>query len=114
MVSQAYVPHRGDVVWLDFNPTKGHEQAHVRPALVVSPKTYNQKTSLALVCPITSTNKGYPFEVPVVTKKVSVVILADHLRSVDWRARRASYIGRVKPATFTAVQTKLELLIAGE
>ncbi len=86
----AYVPDCGDLIWLTFDPQAGHEQSGRRPALVLSPKSYNQKSGLALVCPITNQAKGYPFEVPIPTGYgVSGVILADHVRSVDWRARRA-------------------------
>lgn len=80
---------RGDIVWLDFTPTKGHEQSGKRPALVISPKEYNAKSGLMLVCPITSKRKGYPFEVTI-SGKIKGAILADQIRSVDWRARNAN------------------------
>lgn len=90
----AYVPEAGDLVWLNFDPQAGHEQAGRRPALVLSPKMYNQKSGLALVCPVTSRTKGYPFEVAVPSGHgVDGVILADHVKSVDWRARRAERLG---------------------
>jgi mRNA interferase MazF len=86
-----YVPSRGDVVWLEFNPQAGHEQAGRRPALVVSPREYNGRVGLALLCPITSREKGYPFEVPLPAGLAATgVILADQVKSLDWRARRAS------------------------
>lgn len=69
MVKKSYSPHQGDVVWVDFNPAKGREQAKVRPAIIVSPKSYNRKTSLAILCPIASIEKGYPFEVRIAGKK---------------------------------------------
>ena len=112
MVARRYVPDRGDLVWIDLNPTRGREQAKVRPALVVSPKAYNQKTSLALMCPITSAEKGYPFEVVLSTKKVAGVVLADHIRSLDWNARKAKFISKAKPAELAEVQQKLSLLLA--
>jgi mRNA interferase MazF len=94
----AYVPTRGDVVWLDFNPQTGREQAGRRPAVVLSPEEYNDRTGLALFCPITSAVKGYPFEVAVPEGQgVIGVILADHIRSLDWRARRAEYVGTLPP-----------------
>lgn len=89
----SYVPNRGDLVWLDFSPRAGHEQAGRRPAFVVSPVSYNQKAGLMLACPVTSKVKGYPFEVPLPKElPVKGVILADQIRSLDWRARRVDYI----------------------
>lgn len=111
MVTKNYIPNRGDLVWVDFNPTKGREQAKVRPAIVVSPKKYNQKTNLALMCPITSVVKGYPFEVEVKDKKVSGVVLADHVRSLDWKVRNVKYITKAKAKAITEVQNKLLLLV---
>ncbi|MEY3783886.1 MAG: hypothetical protein RLZZ230_208 [Candidatus Parcubacteria bacterium] len=113
MVNKSYIPDTGDIVWVDFNPTVGREQAKVRPAFVISPKVYNQKTSLALMCPITSVEKGYPFEVAVSDAKVEGVILSDHIRSLDWRARNVSFIVKMKPKTIRAVRQKLSLLIGG-
>ena len=85
------MPDRGDVVWLEFDPQAGHEQAGRRPALVVSPSAYNGRVGLALLCPITSRQKGYPFEVPLPSDLATTgVILADQVKSLDWRARRAS------------------------
>ena len=92
MVDREYVPARGDIVWLSFTPEVGHEQAGHRPALVLSPEAYNEKTSLALFCPITSRGRGYPFEVPLPSSSaVSGVILADQVKSLDWRARHARF-----------------------
>ena len=90
-----FVPDTADLVWLTFDPQSGCKQAGRGPALVLSPKVYNQKAGLALVCPVTSQIKGYPFEVSVPSGcGVTGVILADHVQSVDWRAHRASRIGR--------------------
>jgi mRNA interferase MazF len=111
MVKKQYVPDRGDLVWVDFNPTKGREQAKVRPAIVISPKNYNQKTGLAIMCPLTSAQKGYPFEVEVKNKKVAGVILSDHVRSLDWKARNVIHIAKAKPAVISEVQVKLSLLL---
>lgn len=114
MVAKTYIPDRGDLVWVDLNPTKGREQAKVRPAIVVSPKNYNQKTNLALMCPVTSVQKGYPFEVAVKDKKVSGVVLADHVRSLDWKARNVKFIARAKSKVMQEVQTKLLLLVGAQ
>jgi mRNA interferase MazF len=86
----AYIPDRGDIVWLNFTPQAGHEQAGHRPALVLSPASYNGKTSLMLCCPITSQIKRYPFEVALGDNlPVSGAVLADQVKSVDWKARQA-------------------------
>ena len=94
-MTAAYVPDRGDLVWLEFTPQTGSEQAGRRPALVISPKAYNGKVGLALFCPVTSRVKGYPFEVALPEGSGVVgVVLADQLKSLDWRARRAKLIER--------------------
>ena len=86
----AYVPERGDIVWITFNPQAGHEQAGRRPAVVLSPKAYNGKVGLALLCPITSQIKGYPFEVALPEGlPVGGVILSDQVKNLDWKARNA-------------------------
>lgn len=106
-----YVPHQGDVVWIDFDPQKGNEIKKKRPALIISPKSYNQKTNLALVMPITSQIKGYPFEVLLNVKEVEGVILADHLRSVDWKIRNAEKITTLSTKTVREALSKLALLV---
>ncbi len=111
MVAKQYVPNRGDVVWLTFNPTRGHEQKGRRPALVISPFIYNAKSGLTLVCPITSQVKNYPFEVNMKIKGVEGVGLVDQIRSVDWGARDAKRIGSVSEATMRQVQELLQKLI---
>jgi len=88
-----YIPSRGDVVWLTFHPQAGHEQSGRRPAFVVSPRAYNKKVGLFLVCPITSREKGYPFEVQIATKSgITGVVLADQIKSLDWKARQAEFV----------------------
>jgi mRNA interferase MazF len=92
-VAAQYVPERGEIVWLEFNPQLGHEQAGRRPALVVSPGSYNRKVGLALFCPVTSQVKGYPFEVVLPPGlEVQGAILSDQVKSFDWRVRRARRI----------------------
>ena len=113
MVSQSsYVPGRGDIVWLTFNPQAGHEQAGRRPALVLSPASYNGKTGLALFCPITSQVKGYPFEVPVPDGlTVNGVVLADQVKSLDWQARQAECICKVPENVTLQVLQRVGALI---
>ena len=107
-----YIPQRGDVIWLDFNPQAGREQAGRRPAFVVSPAAYNGKVGLALVCPVTSRVKGYPFEVLLPAGlAVTGVILSDQLKSLDWRKRRAEYLCTVPESTIVEVIKKVEALI---
>ena len=108
----AYVPERGDVVWINFNPQAGHEQAGKRPAVVLSPATYNGKVGLALLCPITNKIKGYPFEVSIPDKlDVSGVILSDQLRSLDWRARNATFICKLPDDVIKEVIDKAGTLL---
>ena len=108
----AYCPRRGDVVWLTFDPQSGHEQAGRRPALVLSPEAYNGKVGLALLCPITSHAKGYPFEVPLPEgAPVEGVALADQVKSLDWRARQAEYAGTIPTTTMGDVLARIHTLL---
>lgn len=108
----AFVPDAGELIWLRFDPQAGHEQAGRRPALVLSPKSYNQKSGLALVCPVTSQVKGYPFEVQLPDGcGVRGVILADQVKSLDWKARRAERIGRIPELTLHEVLARLTALL---
>lgn len=111
MKKAAYIPERGDVVWTDFNPQAGREQAGKRPALVLSPKTYNARTGLAVMVPITRHVKGYPFEVAIQIKTVKGVALADHLKNLDWQVRWVKHVGTVPPAALAEVTTKVSLLL---
>ena len=108
---KAYTPAQGDLVWLEFNPQAGHEQAGHRPALVLSRKEYNQKTSLAVFCPITTKPKGYPFEVAVEGRKVHGVVLADHVKSLDWKARKATFIEHADPKVLRETLSKFSVII---
>jgi len=111
-VRAAFVPEAGDFVWLTFDPQAGREQAGRRPALVLSPRAYNAKSGLALVCPITNQAKGYPFEVAVAAGQGATgVILADHVKSVDWKARRAEKLGHCTPEVIEEVRAKLAPLL---
>jgi len=110
--ARRHTPDRGDVVWLDFDPGTGHEQAGRRPALVLTPQAYNDKVGLAVFCPITSRVKGYPFEVQLPSRfKVRGVVLVDQVRSLDWRARKAALAGRVPEAVLAEVTAKLRALL---
>lgn len=115
MRRRAYVPERGDIVWLEFNPQSGHEQAGVRPALTVSPSTYNRKVGLGLFCPITRKIKGYPFEVLLPEDSpVEGVVLADQIRSLDWKARGAKFAVKAPVEVIRETQGKLTALIGPE
>lgn len=107
-----YVPRRGDAVWLDSNPQTGREQAGRRPAFVVSPVSYNRKVGLFVVCPITTKQKGYPFEVDVPSgHKADGVILADQIKSLDWRARNAALLCPLPEAVTQEVLQKVNALL---
>lgn len=113
-MARGYVPDRGDVVWLQFDPQTGHEQAGHWPALVVSPKAYNRKVGLALFCPVTSQVKGYPFEVVFPSgSKVSGAVLADQLKSLDWRVRKAKRYARAPDEMLNEVLGKILVLVGG-
>ncbi len=105
-----YVPDAGDIVWLLFEPQAGREQAGHRPALVISPAAYNGKTGLMRCCPMTTQIKGYPFEV-VIAGARSGVVLADQVKSLDWRARKATRKGRASAAELSEVRAKALALI---
>ncbi len=108
----AYVPERGDAVWITLDPQAGHEQAGRRPALVLSPSAYNGRVGLALLCPITNRAKGYPFEVTLpADSPVTGVVGADQVKSLDWKARQASRIGAVPPEVVAEVVRRLQTLL---
>ena len=110
--AKTFVPNRGDIIWLNFNPQSGHEQAGKRPALVLSPALYNRKTSLLICCPITSRIKGYPFEVLLPPQsKLQGVVLSDQVKSLDWRARRATLAGKSGSEVLSEVHAKLDVLL---
>lgn len=107
------MPDRGDAIWLTFDPQAGHEQSGRRPAVVLSPKKYNGPTGLAILCPVTSQVKGYPFEVLLPAGlPIEGAVLADQVRNLDWRARRASRICSLPGATTEEVLGKLGTLLA--
>ena len=109
----AYVPERGDAVWLTFDPQAGHEQAGRRPAIAVSPRAYNEKVGLALFCPVTGRRKGYPYEVEIPRDlAISGVVLSDQLKSLDWRARKAEFICRLPEHATLELLAKIRTLTA--
>ena len=109
------IPERGDFVWLNFDPPSGREQAGRRPAIVLTPASYNRPAGLAIVCPITQHAKGYPFEVALpLGLPVQGVVLSDHARSLDWRARRAELIAVAPADVLDEVTAKVQALISGE
>ena len=110
MVAARYVPDAGDVVWLQFDPQAGHEQAGHRPALVLTPARYNDLRGMMICCPMTSRIKGYVFEV-VVTEDPPSVVLADQLKNLDWRARKATRKGSVTPEVLAEVQARIKSLL---
>lgn len=109
----SYVPDKKDIVFITFNPQAGHEQAGHRPALVISPKAYNEKTGLAIFCPITTKIKGYPFEVLIPEGlEVKGAILVDQVKSLDWRIRQAKFICTLPQDSFNEAIEKLSVLIS--
>jgi len=111
MVKDKYIPERGDIVWLNFEPQSGHEQKGKRPAIVVSSKDYNEKVGLGLFCPITSKIKNYPFEVKISVKKINGVVLSDQIKSLDWRTREIEYIGKETSGKMDEIINKISVLI---
>jgi mRNA interferase MazF len=111
-MTKSYCPERGDVVWLEFMPQYGHEQSGRRPALTLSPASYNRKVGLAIFCPITNQVKGYPFEVLIPKgSKASGAILSDQVKSLDWKARNASKTCRISGDVIEEVLEKIGLLL---
>ena len=109
-MARSYVPDAGEIVWISFSPQAGHEQAGHRPAVVLSPAAYNAKTSLMVCCPMTTQIKNYPFEV-LVTSGGPSAVLADQVKSLDWRKRRAKRKGTISPAELAEVRAKIRALI---
>lgn len=112
MVAKPYVPDAGDLVWLTFDPQAGHEQGGRRPALILSPREYNARARLALACPVTSNKKGYPFEVAIPAGHgISGVVLADHVKNLDWQARQAAFESKAPAALLSEVRERLRPLL---
>jgi mRNA interferase MazF len=110
-VVKPYIPRAGDIIWLDFDPQAGREQAKRRPALVITERSYNQASGLVIVCPLTSRRKPYPFALPAIVGKVEGAVLVDHLKSMDWTARQASFHSKADSALLTKVRAYLGVLL---
>ena len=111
VTAKGYVPARGDVVWLDFDPQAGHEQKGRRPALVISQDAYNEKVGLAILCPVTSKEKGYPFEVKLNCKKIEGWILSDQVKSLDWKIRNIEFIEKADKGVTDRVIELIKLIL---
>lgn len=108
-----YIPERGDIVWINMSPQAGHEQSGRRPAVVLSPSTYNARAGLALMCPVTSRIKGYPFEVALPPDlPASGVVLSDQVRSLDWRQRQAEFIAALPASLTDDILARVRALLA--
>ena len=115
MVTREYIPEAGNIVWLDFGPSQGHEQQGVRPGIVVSNSSFNIKTGISLVCPITKQDKGYIFTVTLKKGlKTSGVILVNHIKSIDWRTRKVQFIEKTEQQTLEDVQSLIKAILSGE
>jgi mRNA interferase MazF len=108
---EKYIPERGDIVWLNFNPGSGHEQKGKRPAVVISPKEYNEKVGLGLFCPITSKIKNYPFEVKIKNDTINGVVLADQIKSLDWKTRKIEFITKETSKKVNEIIDKISVLL---
>ena len=111
MVTKDYIPERGDIVWLNFTPQAGREQQGRRPTIVISPQAYNKKVGLALFCPITTKQKGYPFEVKIINENINGVILSDQIKSLDWQHRDIEYVTKITNEEMNEIIKKLSVLI---
>lgn len=111
MAPRRYVPDASDVVWLEFDPQAGHEQAGHRPALVISPASYNGKAGLMVCCPMTTRIKGHPFEVLTDVDGVASAVLSDQVKSLDWKVRRARKKGSVPADVMVHVRAKIKALL---
>jgi mRNA interferase MazF len=107
----SYVPQAGDIVWLDFDPQAGREQAKRRPALVITDRSYNRASGLVIVCPLTSRRKPYPFALPASIDQVEGAVLVDHIKSMDWAARKAKFHSTADPALLARVRAYLRVLL---
>jgi mRNA interferase MazF len=106
-----YVPEAGDIAWLDFDPQAGREQGRRRPALVLTDQSYNRASGLIVVCPLTSRRKPYPFALPIVVDKLEGAVLVDHLKSMDWKARKVAFHSKADPVLLNKVRAYIAVLL---
>lgn len=106
-----YIPQKGDLVWMDFDPTIGHEQKGVRPAIVVSDNQFNKKSGLAYVCPITSTSKDYPYRIRIDGKQIKGFVMIEHLKSVDWNGRNIKFVDKAPFDIIESVKNCISAII---
>lgn len=106
-----YIPGAGDIIWIDFDPQAGREQAKRRPALVITERSYNRASGLVVVCPLTSKKKPYPFALPVQVDKVEGAVLVDHLKSMDWAARKAAFHSKAESGLLATARAYLAVLL---
>lgn len=111
VIESGYVPEKYDIVWLDLNPTLGHEQAHLRPVVILTPKSYNQRIGMIIGCPITSKIKGYPFEIKIDEGKIQGAVLTDQLRSMDWRKRKIKFIQKTSQGLSEEIEQNIKMLL---
>jgi len=111
MVKKKYTPERGDVVWINFNPQSGHEQKGRKPAVVISPREYNEKTGSGLFCPVTGRIKNYPFEVKITNEKINSVVLSDQIKSLDWKTREIEFITEITSEEIGEIINKISVLL---
>jgi len=110
-VVKRYIPEAGDIAWLDFDPQAGHEQGRRRPALVLTDQAYNRASGLVVVCPLTSKRKPYPFALPVTVDKVEGAVLVDHLKSMDWEARKVAFHSKADGELLNKVRAYVGVLL---
>jgi mRNA interferase MazF len=110
-VVKVYIPRAGDIIWLDFDPQAGHEQAKRRPALVITDQSYNRASGLVIVCPLTSRRKPYPFALATTVDKIEGAVLVDQIKSLDWTARKAAFHSKADPALLSKVRAYLGVLL---
>jgi mRNA interferase MazF len=111
-VPKSYIPDAGDIVWLEFDSQAGREQAGHRPALVLSPASYNDKVNLAVCCPLSTKVKGYPFEVEVETDKTTSIVLSDQVKSLDWRELKAKFKSKISSSQLSQVRENIKALLS--
>jgi len=110
-IPRSYIPRAGDIIWLDFDPQAGREQAKRGPALVVTEQSYNRASGLVIVCPLTSRRKPYPFALATTIEKIEGAVLVDHLKSLDWTARKATFHSKADAALLAKVRAYLGVLL---